>query len=60
MKATVCANVLDEGQETTQTDLKLQEIDQKGQEKDKKKFLKLLDKIHILVYPPLLSNVKCL
>ena len=68
MKATVCANVLDEGQETTQkncpettkTDQKLQEIDQKGQEKGKKKFLKLSDKIHILVYPPLLSNVKCL
>lgn len=45
MKATVCANVLDEWQETTQKnypettqiDLKLQEIAQKGQEKDKKR-----------------------
>ena len=45
MKATVCANVLDEGQETTQkncpettqTGLKLQEIAQKGQEKGKKR-----------------------
>ncbi|MFR5958260.1 MAG: RNA-binding domain-containing protein [Odoribacter splanchnicus] len=71
MKATVCANVLDEGQETTQKNYpettQIQEIDQqgkkrarKGQEKGKKKFLKLLDKIHILVYPPLQSNVKCL
>ena len=75
MKATVCANVLDEGQETTQKNYpettQIQEIDQqgqekgkkrarKGQEKGKKKFLKLLDKIPILVYPPLLSNVKCL
>ena len=64
MKATVCANVLDEGQETTQKNYpettQIQEIDQQGQEKGKKKFLKLLDKIPILVYPPLLSNVKCL
>lgn len=44
MKATVGANVLDEGQETTRknsskttkTDQKLQEIDQQGQERGKK------------------------
>ena len=41
MKATVCANVLDEGQETTQKNYpettQIQEIDQQGQEKGKKR-----------------------
>lgn len=41
MKATVCANVLDEGQETTQKNYpettQIQEIDQQGQEKGQEK-----------------------
>ena len=49
MKATVCANVLDEGQETTQKNYpettQIQEIDQQGQEKGKKRTRKGQEKI---------------
>ena len=53
MKATVCAKVFEEGQETsqkncpetTQTDQKLQEFGQKGQEKGKKRARKGQEKI---------------
>ena len=49
MKATVCANVLDEGQETTQKNdpetTQIQEIDQQGQEKGKKRARKGQEKI---------------